>query len=197
MFIIEYLNHLDVLILEYFFTRHTPFLDSYLSVVTFGGSSKFVISIAVLCAVMLYLKRQYRNSALVIIGVVGSILSTQFLKLFFMRPRTDLLFPQLDSYSFPSGHATAAMALCGIVAYLMLRHIENHLIRVTVCSLAVLIVLMIGFSRIYLGYHYITDVLGGYFVGAVWLYIVIQYSKRGSRSLNVSVKSTFVVVVTR
>lgn len=178
MFILEYIRFLDTVVVEYFFTRHTQFLDILFLAVTWCGNTEVVISLATLCFLLLCFKKQYTDSFRVLVIVVGSTLSTHLLKFMFVRPRPDLLVHHLESFSFPSGHATGAIALYGAIAYILLRSAKKNIQRKLIIACAVFIVLLIGFSRIYLGYHYLSDVLAGYIVGALWLCVVTQFSRR-------------------
>lgn len=86
----------------------------------------------------------------------------------FPRPK-DLAWYEELSYSFPSGHATVAMAFYGFLFYLLLMYLTSSNWRNFVFFLAILFILGMGFSRIYLGVHYLSDVLGGFAIGFVWL----------------------------
>ncbi|MBI5793747.1 LssY C-terminal domain-containing protein [Candidatus Uhrbacteria bacterium] len=79
-----------------------------------------------------------------------------------------------DSFSFPSGHATVAVVFWGFLAYLVWRTIRNRSVRLNMIFLSTVIILLIGFSRLYLGVHYLSDVLGGYLLGMIWLIIGIS-----------------------
>lgn len=127
-------------------------------------------SVAVLAAAMsllLGLGRQWRQIALIWLVPIGASATTAGLKLLFARPRPDVALYQMSDYSFPSGHATGAMAFFALAAWLLIR---NGWARpmATVLSAATLIFL-IGFSRLYLGVHYLSDVFNGYLVGAMWV----------------------------
>ncbi|MGH9223295.1 MAG: bifunctional DedA family/phosphatase PAP2 family protein [Acidimicrobiales bacterium] len=78
-----------------------------------------------------------------------------------------------DGFGFPSGHATHAIAVYGALAYLAAGWLRAWSAKVAVWTAAVVLVALIGFSRVYLGVHWATDVLGGYALGAVWLAVVL------------------------
>jgi membrane-associated phospholipid phosphatase len=86
----------------------------------------------------------------------------------FPRPKGLAWYEEI-SYSFPSGHATVAMAYYGILFYLLLMMCRSHFQRVAVAVTGVGFILFMGFSRIYLGVHYFSDVIGGFAIGLVWL----------------------------
>jgi undecaprenyl-diphosphatase len=79
----------------------------------------------------------------------------------------------VNGYTFPSGHATQSIAVYGGLAYVAAGWLHTWSAKVAAWTIAVVVVLLIGFSRIYLGLHWVTDVLGGYALGAVWLAAVL------------------------
>jgi undecaprenyl-diphosphatase len=99
------------------------------------------------------------------------------LKIVINRPRpapelVNVMMPY-DGNSFPSGHTFFAVMFLGILTYLFFSHVKRTLWRVTVLVLAVLIVLLIGFARIYLGLHWASDILGGLVYGGLFLFLLI------------------------
>ena len=111
------------------------------------------------------------------VTLLGSQVFTQLGKLAFHRARPEFPVYVESSYSFPSGHATVAMALYGFFAYLLIHQTASWKAKVNFFFATVLIVFIIGFSRLYLGVHYLSDVWSGYLVGALWLVIGITLSK--------------------
>ncbi len=73
------------------------------------------------------------------------------------------------NFSFPSAHAVISLVLCGTLAFLVLRSVRSKLLRVVLVAVAVVVALLVGFSRIYLGVHWTTDVIGSWLLGAAWL----------------------------
>ena len=82
-------------------------------------------------------------------------------------------FVSLDTYSFPSGHAMISTAAYGALAYLAWRHLRTRPGRLTLAGGSVVLVALICFSRLYLGVHYLSDVLAGVAGGAFWLALSI------------------------
>lgn len=93
------------------------------------------------------------------------------LKLIFHRPRPQFAVPFMteSSWSFPSGHALGSLIGYGMLAYLLLLLIKRRPLRLFVIGGLAALVLLIGFSRLYLGVHYFSDVIAGYAAGATWL----------------------------
>lgn len=110
------------------------------------------------------------------IGVIAVDEALNFyLKHLFERPRPNLFLEiaALHSYSFPSGHAMAAAAIYGMIAVVIARLAPR--IRIWVAVLTLLLVMLIGLSRIYLGVHWVTDVLAGYAAGATLLFAAMLW----------------------
>ena len=113
------------------------------------------------------------------IVLIGTTILNQILKQFFHRARPDLHpFIETGGYSFPSGHAMSAFALYGILAFLLWRHIPTKLGRTILIIVSCIFIFLIGISRIYLGVHYPSDIIGGYFASGFWLAISISFFQR-------------------
>ena len=134
-----------------------------------GGTS--VLALITLFAVgYLLLSGKRANALLVVVAVVGGALLSHFLKLGFDRPRPDLVakLVEVRTLSFPSGHAMQSAVTYLTLGALLARvqggkHTRNYLMAV-----AVILTLIIGLSRVFLGVHWPTDVLAGWCAGAAW-----------------------------
>jgi undecaprenyl-diphosphatase len=126
-----------------------------------------------LLAAAVFLARGWRRGALlVVVMIAGAWLLDVGLKLSFGRARPEPFYdyyPAPSSYSFPSGHALFAVCFFGGLAVLLTHRLNNRAVQVAVWLLAAVIILLIGSSRVYLGVHYPTDVVGGYAVGLAWV----------------------------
>lgn len=169
------ISSLDQLILESIVSHQTPVLNSFFTVITQMGSTLVITLLTIALASYLLLRRRYQDMFLVILTVAGSALITHFLKLFFMRPRSELGTYPVDTFSFPSGHATAVFAFFMVAAVILLQAITNKSRRRSIAIVTVIIVILVGFSRVYLGFHYVIDVLAGYFVAAVWMLLCMVF----------------------
>jgi len=137
---------------------------------SFLGSVAVVTTLCVLAiAVFLYL-RQARTAALLAITMVGMAVLDITLKLAFHRPRPVGYFgPTPITYSFPSGHAMGSVCFYGVLAAILAARASGRVAKWCIWVGAALLIGMIGFSRIYLGVHYPSDVIAGYCAGAVWV----------------------------
>ena len=119
----------------------------------------------------------------------GSALLDWLLKDLFRRPRPHFAHPLVveTSYSFPSGHAMESFVVYGMLAYFAVLTLRSWRARTAVVIGVALLVILIGFSRMYLGVHYFSDVIGGYAAGVVWLAACIsglEVVRRRPRSLG-------------
>jgi membrane-associated phospholipid phosphatase len=113
-------------------------------------------------------------------------LLNRYLKLVFYRPRPHFDDPLLafTGYSFPSGHTMAATVLYGILAVLLMTKVKRKRFKVLVAISAGLLIALVGFSRMYLGAHYLSDVLGAVAEGLAWMSLCLTavYSVRRQRN---------------
>jgi len=148
----------------------TPGLTRLMQVFSFLGS---VAAVSTMCLVAICVSlyfRHARTAALLAITMLGVAALDVALKHAFHRPRPVAFFgPTPSSYSFPSGHALGSFCFYGILAAILATHARGRGAKFCVWMAAVLLVGMIGLSRIYLGVHYPSDVIAGYCAGAVWV----------------------------
>lgn len=141
-----------------------------------GGPIGMTIIAAGLTAFMVVRWRSRTPLVLMAIAVAGSLTLTTVGKRVVGRvrpPLSDAVPPFETSPSFPSGHALNSTVIAGLVAYLILRRLESRLARVTTVVLAASWAIAIGISRVFLGHHWLTDVIFGWVLGLAWLSLVI------------------------
>jgi len=157
----------------FLYHTRTPLLVHLFSLITFLGSGSVIIVFAVLIAIGLWFSRYRRFLTGFLVTLVGAEATSYILKILIARPRPLAPLPlTIDpSFSYPSGHATAAMALYGFLIYLIYRMPLSEGRKKLFVTLLVLLILLIGFSRLYLGMHFPTDVIGGYLVSLLWIMI--------------------------
>ena len=162
--------------------------DGPMRLVTSLGYYYAVVPLLAVAVFALY-RRGWRLSAvLLVVSTGGSIVLTTVLKGVFQRTRPELFDSgyQASFYSFPSGHATVAVGFYGMLTVILAYRLRGAA-RWAVAACGVLVVLLIGFSRLYLGVHYPTDVLAGYLSALLWLVCVggvyaLWLSVRGLRA---------------
>jgi len=132
----------------------------------------------------LWIRRQHRAGWVLLAGVLGAALMSQLLKQAFDRPRPDLVphMAEVYSASFPSGHAMMSAATYLLLG-LMLAHVHRgRRVRAYIVTVSVVVALLVGVSRVYMGVHWPTDVLAGWALGALWAIVVWTLAhRRGPR----------------
>lgn len=162
---------LDDGVASWFHEHATPALTHIARVVTFFGSVGFVAAASVGVVIVLIVRKSWSQSLALALAVGGGSLLNILLKHFFHRQRPVLESPlvTLSSFGFPSGHTMGSTLFYGLLAVFVANSVRTWRLRALVSCLAVLWVALIGLSRIYLGAHYLTDVLGAIAVGLAWL----------------------------
>lgn len=164
---------LDAFATPFLHAMASPGLDALMNAATFIGSDFTLVPIAVAIAVVLFWRGRRRESLFLAAVLGGSLVANLAMKLFFHRPRPVLAWAHvLPDYSFPSGHSMNSLAL-GLAVAIVAWRILGARWGVAAVVGAVLLSLTIGASRIYLGYHYLTDVVGGFVAAILWLAIVV------------------------
>lgn len=134
------------------------------------GSTAVLTFITLAALGYLLIERKYSAALFVVAAIGGGTLMSTLLKLGFERPRPDLVAhgAQVYTASFPSGHALLSAVTYLTLGALLARMQEQQRIKLYLLSVAVILTLAIGVSRVYLGVHWPTDVLAGWSVGAAW-----------------------------
>ncbi|MEE0790294.1 MAG: phosphatase PAP2 family protein [Clostridia bacterium] len=143
-------------------------------ITNFGGA--IFLSIATI-ALLLLIKNKKIGLSIFSNIVIITILN-QLLKRILRRPRpTEFRIVEETGYSFPSGHSMVSMAFYGYLIYLIYRYIKNKYIKWSLIVLLSILICLIGISRIYLGVHYTSDVLGGFLLSISYLVVYISLIK--------------------
>ena len=146
----------------------TPIMESFSALAT------PVTLLVVLCVATAFLPGK-RPGWCCVLNLVLVVILNQTLKFVIQRPRPDVYrLTEVSGFSFPSGHSMVAMAVFGLLLWYVWRYEKNPRCRVALICLFAFVIAMIGVSRIYLGAHYASDVLGGFCVSMIWL---VLYTK--------------------
>jgi undecaprenyl-diphosphatase len=151
----------------------SPALDSVMNAATFVGSNLVIPPLFVVAIVLLIRARRMGAALFLAASSGGSLLLNGLMKLLFERARPQLPWANvLPDYSFPSGHTMNSVAFYLALAVIVWS-IRGRRAGLIASALAIALAVVIGVSRIYLGYHYFTDVLGGFLAGVSWVLICI------------------------
>ena len=158
----------DLVIVEWLYTERSPVLLKTMMIVTGLGEGVVVIIITLGAAGVLWYLKRCPYAVGLLASVAGGTVAAQVIKLIVHRARPPIELHAIfeTGYSFPSYHSVAAVALWGFLAIAAWRlGIRN---RPLILASSISLILLIGFSRVYLGVHYPTDVLGGFVVGGIF-----------------------------
>ncbi len=136
------------------------------------GAPKYLGPLALVAAAVFLYRGWRRGAGLTLAMVAGAVVLDVGLKRLFARARPEAFFdfyPVPSSYSFPSGHAMFSACFFGGIAVLVAHRLDSRVRQAALWVVALALALLIGVSRIYLGVHYPSDVVGGYAVGMVWV----------------------------
>jgi len=149
----------------------TDQLTTVMKFLTLFGSSVVMAPLAILILAVCYIKREFYALEMLAATFAGAVVLELLLKIAFRRLRPVPFFdlPKPVSYSFPSGHALFSFCFFAGLAVVVSSRLARPAARIAVWLVAVLMIFGIGFSRIYLGVHYPSDVLAGYAAGLVWV----------------------------
>lgn len=173
---------LDLRITRAVQSLHVGVLDAVLRALTWAGFVPQVDVIGTLLFLTLFLFG-LRWEAVGVLFAYGITLVGMVVKLLVVRPRpsADLVYvmSQLDSTAFPSGHVLAATSVCGYLAFLAYTLLKPSARRTALIGVALAIVPLMGVSRIYLGQHWFSDVMGAYLLASLWLALTIRFYRWG------------------
>lgn len=148
-------------------------MTRFMLFITYLGSATALI---ILTIGFLLLLKNKKNSMLIAINLILVFLLNRILKIIVARPRPEVLkIVQEKGYSFPSGHSMVSTGFYGFLIYLIYKNVENKKIKYPLIVALSILILLIGISRVYLGAHYATDVIGGWIIGILYLVIFIKY----------------------
>ncbi len=151
-------------------------LTTFMKLATKLSNPEVMIVIAIISIIIcIKLIKNKKLSLGIILNLAGITLINQILKFIFRRERpTGYRLIEMSGYSFPSGHAMASLAFYGLLIYITKRLVKNKYLKILLITLNIAIIILIGVSRIYLGVHYLSDVLTGYSISIIYLLITTK-----------------------
>jgi membrane-associated phospholipid phosphatase len=166
----------DDRVVNLFAMLRTPSLDSFMLAMTYLGSGRTLAVLAAVGVVVALIWKRRGSALMIVLSLVASSIFFSAIKLLIGRPRPPLWSARIvqAQFSFPSGHATTSAAFYGVVAFILvrelrLRHRHHIWLEIIAGLCAVVLVVLVGVSRVYLGVHYPSDVLAGWTGGATWV----------------------------
>lgn len=143
--------------------------------ITFLCSEIFMIALAI---ILLVIVKNKGISLRLVLNMAGAALLNKIVKAIFARPRPiGINLIEESGYSFPSGHSMISFAFYGYVVYLIYTKVQNKCIKRISITILTILIPLIGLSRVYLGVHYISDVIGGFVLGLIYLMLFIKFVK--------------------
>jgi undecaprenyl-diphosphatase len=163
-----------------YFNRHPGAVSAWRLVTNAGGPTTWRV-LAAVAAVVLWVRHQRRLALLVAVAMAGAALLSAVVKSAVARARPVVPHPieHVGGGSFPSGHAMTSFTALALLVLLVTPYLSGGR-RLAVVVLAGLAVVAVGFSRLALGVHYVTDILGGWLIGALWLAAVFAAFRRAA-----------------
>ncbi|MEG3846599.1 phosphatase PAP2 family protein [Microcoleus sp. herbarium19] len=160
---------LDAFILLYLRSFHTPQLDRVMLAFTSLGEPNLLLALSVSAGIILWVRKHRSEATAIAVAGAGAIGLNILLKQLFARGRPQLWqrTVEVKFYSFPSGHAMISLVIYGWLGYLLASRFPKQ--RWWIYGWTIILVAVIGLSRLYLGVHWPTDVIAGYTAGLVWL----------------------------
>lgn len=171
------LSNFDAIISQFLYGMRSPLLNKIMIYITYIGGRFFFI-FAILAAILFTIRHHRREAVLFGFILTMTVLLNLFLKSVTARQRPQY-FPLVTAtdYSFPSGHSMNSMVFFATTSYFTYHFTKRKRVAVAVAGISVVLILLIGISRVYLGVHYPTDVLGGYALGFSWFVGVLLVEK--------------------
>lgn len=188
------LGELDGPFRDWVIDHRTGFLTEVMVNASRFGSTPSLIVIALLAAAWLAWRGRKPDSLLVVAGSAGALALGPVLKAIVERPRPALsdhvVF--VNSWSYPSGHSLNSMAVLGLLTVLAMRERPGAVWRTLLALLGAFLVVTVGFSRVYLGVHWPSDVLAGWLIGVLWLTIcfTVAHLARGNTRTSSTVQGS-------
>lgn len=170
----------DTCIINFAGNLRGPVLNVFMSAITHLADSISIIIFIIFTGLILAKFKKYYYLAALLLAFGGGELLSKILKITIRRARPEILshITYADGFSFPSGHAFSAIVFFGFLAYLLAQKFQNKNAKLSIWLFFSLLILAIGFSRVYLGVHWPTDILGSFVIGSFWLIGVILFLKK-------------------
>lgn len=173
---------LDNLTHSYILNIRNNSLTNIMKIITNIASSITLITLTILLIII------FKNKKIplyISLNLIFSFTSSQIAKLIFTRDRPlGINLIEVSGFSYPSGHSMVSMAYFGFITYLIYKYCKNKKIKIISIITLFTTIILVGFSRIYLGVHYLSDVIGGFLLAIIYLIIFIKIINLKKKNLN-------------
>lgn len=162
---------LDNAVSSFIISIRSPELTNTMNIITNISGSYALIVFTTLFIIMIK-KKKYPLA--ITINLIAVFITSQLAKAIVERDRPLDMLVSAPGYSYPSGHSMVGLAYFSFLSYLVIKYIPNKIVKIILPIVFTITILLVGFSRIYLGVHYLSDVLAGFLLGAIYLIIFIN-----------------------
>ena len=158
----------------------SPMWTSLFLAFTKLGSTLYLTIVGCVAGFVFILLRWFRPLIQLIVAMVGQAALHHGFKWIFARPRppTLIAYPAAEGFSFPSGHALSALCFYAMIAWIITSRLENPALKAAIWIATAILVFLIGFSRVYIGVHYPSDVAAGFIAAAIWTAAIATADER-------------------
>ena len=165
----------DLKLLEIIHETANPVVFNIMKFISYLGSENFLIPAMAVIIIYNIFKKNMRESLFLLVNTLGSFVLNFIAKAIFQRTRPlDFSLVKQGGLSYPSGHSMVVMSMYLAIFYLLTRNIKDENKRIFIGIIVGIYILLMGISRMYLGVHWPTDIIGGYILG----YLLYDMSKK-------------------
>lgn len=170
------INDIDLVISNGVQEILNPVLNKIMMLVSLIANTGSLIFLSIIVFVFLFYKKRTKEAFVFVFGVGGGALIVEFLKQIIGRARPENSLILASGYSFPSGHALNSIVFFLLVAYFFKNNVKDKILKRIFLIACIVLPLIIGFSRIYLNVHWMSDVIAGFAIGVIWFGTVVLLS---------------------
>lgn len=173
-------NNMDIKIYDFIISFKSEFNTYFFKIITFLCSIMFIALMCIISILLTLIKKDKSYLLIILVTLVSSVVNL-IIKNIIRRDRPDKINWLIteSNFSFPSGHSMMATVFYGFLTYLLYRSKLNKSVKIIILIMMLFLILLIGISRIYLGVHYTSDVIGGFLWGSTLLILIIVLTKKG------------------